>query len=284
MVVEKLSKFTGEHHELLTPGEYTQLAGRAGRAGSTRSGTPSCCGIRSSPSTRSPGLASRRTYALTSSFRATYNMAANLVQRYERERRAGSSTCRSRSTTPTATRWRSPGSSNAPRRSSRAPGTRRGSRNGDIEEYRALLASLDDARRAAHAAQASRLDKLRPGDVVMAPKRGGRAVVLKQERGRSGNRVLALTQQRTMVRWTPDDFPGPIRRLANLELPRPYAPPEPELPESRGRDAAPAPRQQRVRRRRRRTWTSLRPRAHPLHRAEGTEVALRGAWQADRIA
>ena len=36
--------------------------------------------------------------------------------------------------------------------------------DGDIEEYRALLAALDDARRAAHAAQASRLDKLRPGD------------------------------------------------------------------------------------------------------------------------
>ncbi len=33
VVVEKLTKFTGEHHELLTPGEYTQLAGRAGRRG-----------------------------------------------------------------------------------------------------------------------------------------------------------------------------------------------------------------------------------------------------------
>ena len=33
VVIEKLSKFTGEHHELLTPGEYTQLAGRAGRRG-----------------------------------------------------------------------------------------------------------------------------------------------------------------------------------------------------------------------------------------------------------
>ena len=78
--------------------------------------------------------------------------------------------------------------------------------NGDIEEYCSLLAARDDARRAAHAAQDSRLDALRPGDVVMAPRRGGRAVVLKQERGRSGNRVLALTQQRTTVRLTPNDF------------------------------------------------------------------------------
>ncbi|HEY3673179.1 MAG TPA: DEAD/DEAH box helicase, partial [Acidimicrobiia bacterium] len=33
VVIEKLSKFTGERHEFLTPGEYTQLTGRAGRRG-----------------------------------------------------------------------------------------------------------------------------------------------------------------------------------------------------------------------------------------------------------
>ena len=33
VIIEKLSKFTGERHEFLTPGEYTQLTGRAGRRG-----------------------------------------------------------------------------------------------------------------------------------------------------------------------------------------------------------------------------------------------------------
>ena len=33
VVIERLTKFTGEHHEFLTPGEYTQLTGRAGRRG-----------------------------------------------------------------------------------------------------------------------------------------------------------------------------------------------------------------------------------------------------------
>src|SRR5690606_25776167 len=33
VVIEKLSKFTGDHHELLTPGQYTQITGRAGRRG-----------------------------------------------------------------------------------------------------------------------------------------------------------------------------------------------------------------------------------------------------------
>ena len=54
-MIEKLTKFTGERHELLTPGEYTQLTGRAGRRGiDDRSATPSCCGRRSCPSSRWP--------------------------------------------------------------------------------------------------------------------------------------------------------------------------------------------------------------------------------------
>ena len=82
VVIEKLTKFTGERHEFLTPGEYTQLTGRAGRRGIDTSATRSCCGRRSCPSTRSPALASSRTFTLTSAFRPTYNMAANLVRRY----------------------------------------------------------------------------------------------------------------------------------------------------------------------------------------------------------
>ena len=33
VVIERLTKFTGEQHEVLTPGQYTQLTGRAGRRG-----------------------------------------------------------------------------------------------------------------------------------------------------------------------------------------------------------------------------------------------------------
>ena len=36
VVIERLTKFTGERHEMLTPGEYTQLTGRAGRRGHRR--------------------------------------------------------------------------------------------------------------------------------------------------------------------------------------------------------------------------------------------------------
>ena len=39
VVLESLSKFTGEGHEMLQPGDYTQLTGRAGRRGIDEAGT-----------------------------------------------------------------------------------------------------------------------------------------------------------------------------------------------------------------------------------------------------
>src|SRR4029079_9214782 len=78
-------KFTGERHEFLTPGEYTQLTGRAGRRGIDAVGYAAVLWSPFVPCEQLAGLASRRTYALASSFRPTYNMAANLVRRYESE-------------------------------------------------------------------------------------------------------------------------------------------------------------------------------------------------------
>jgi ATP-dependent RNA helicase HelY len=85
VVIEKLTKFTGEHHEMLTPGEYTQLTGRAGRRGIDDVGYAVVCWSPWVPFEQVAGLASRRTDALRSSFRPTYNMTVNLVRRYSSE-------------------------------------------------------------------------------------------------------------------------------------------------------------------------------------------------------
>src|SRR5581483_1146550 len=82
VVIENLSKFTGERHELLTAGEYTQLTGRAGRRGIDTDGSAIVLWSRFVPLERIAALASTRTYELTSAFRPTYNMVANLVRRY----------------------------------------------------------------------------------------------------------------------------------------------------------------------------------------------------------
>ena len=82
VVIEKLTKFTGEHHERLTPGEYTQLTGRAGRRGIDDLGTAV---VLWSPWVRFDEvaeLAGSSSFHLRSAFRPTYNMVANLVRTY----------------------------------------------------------------------------------------------------------------------------------------------------------------------------------------------------------
>ncbi len=86
VVIEKLTKWNGEGHEFLSPAQYTQLTGRAGRRGIDDHGDAI---VLWSPWVRFEQvatLAGSREYVLRSAFRPTYNMAANLVRRYDPER------------------------------------------------------------------------------------------------------------------------------------------------------------------------------------------------------
>ncbi len=85
VILEKLIKWNGETHAPVTPGEYTQLTGRAGRRGIDVEGNAVVLWNKSVDSGTAAGLASTRTYPLKSSFSPTYNMSANLVARYGRE-------------------------------------------------------------------------------------------------------------------------------------------------------------------------------------------------------
>ncbi len=286
VVIEKLSKFTGEHHQMLTPGEYTQLAGRAGRRGIDDVGYVVVLWDPFIPFEQVAALASRRTYALTSSFRPTYNMAANLVQRYAPDRARqllNLSFAQFHADRDVVTVERE-----LERRQDQLANARAAAEHpaGDANDYRRLLAQLDTARRALHERAGGRLDTLRPGDVVVVPRRGGKAVVLKQEQGRGGQRVLALTQGKSLVRLSTHDFRGPVRKVATIDLPRPFAPRsqsfqraaveslrrlhlhESELPADTDRAVE---------------ELQAAVNAHPLHGAPGADAALRAAWQAERI-
>lgn len=84
VVVESLSKFNGRFHAALTPGEYTQLSGRAGRRGIDSVGYCLILHSRWVPFARVAEIAGSRTYELMSSFIPTYNMATNLIATRER--------------------------------------------------------------------------------------------------------------------------------------------------------------------------------------------------------
>lgn len=86
VVLEKLVKWNGEQHADITPGEYTQLTGRAGRRGIDVEGHAVVLWQRGMDPGALAGLAGTRTYPLRSSFRPSYNMAVNLVQQFGRHR------------------------------------------------------------------------------------------------------------------------------------------------------------------------------------------------------
>ncbi|MGY2060955.1 helicase-related protein, partial [Nocardia gipuzkoensis] len=81
VVLERLVKFNGEAHAELTPGEYTQLTGRAGRRGIDIEGHAVVVWTPDVDTSAVAGLASTRTYPLRSSFRPGYNMSINLIDR-----------------------------------------------------------------------------------------------------------------------------------------------------------------------------------------------------------
>ena len=86
VVLEKLVKFNGEAHVPVTPGEYTQLTGRAGRRGIDIEGNAVIQWSPTVDSAAAAGLASTRTYPLRSSFSPSYNMSINLIAQFGKER------------------------------------------------------------------------------------------------------------------------------------------------------------------------------------------------------
>jgi ATP-dependent RNA helicase HelY len=85
VVLEEFSKFTGEGHEMLRAGDYTQLTGRAGRRGIDDRGTAIVLYSRYVPFSTVVDVAGAGSHPLVSSFQPSYNMAVNLVGNYDRQ-------------------------------------------------------------------------------------------------------------------------------------------------------------------------------------------------------
>lgn len=85
VVIEKLTKYTGEHHALLKASEYAQLTGRAGRRGLDDIGHAVALWSPWVTFDQAAGLALSRSFRLSSAFRPTFNMAANMIAHHTRE-------------------------------------------------------------------------------------------------------------------------------------------------------------------------------------------------------
>ncbi|MFN2503278.1 MAG: DEAD/DEAH box helicase [Acidimicrobiales bacterium] len=241
VVIEKLSKYTGERHEFLTPGEYTQLTGRAGRRGIDEVGHAVVLWSPFVPFDQVAGLASTRTYTLTSSFRPTYNMAANLVRRYPSDAAhhlLNLSFAQYRADRDVVRLEAQLDKSERMLQSYRQDAT---CDLGDVVEYRSLVRQAETAA-ASHRPRSGRpppaasdevvqaLTRVRLGDVLHIPggKSGGPAAVVSVAHRRGGEvRLGALTPDRRYLALSARDFEVPPLVVGRVELPTPYAPRSP---------------------------------------------------------
>ncbi|MFJ2033588.1 DEAD/DEAH box helicase [Streptosporangium sp. NPDC087985] len=232
VVIEKLDKWNGETHADLTPGEYTQLTGRAGRRGIDVEGHAVVQWQPGMDPLQVAGLASTRTYPLRSSFRPSYNMAVNLVGQVGRER---ARTLLESSFAQFQADRAVVGIAKQVRRAEEALEGYREAMTchlGDFEEYAAMRRALSDReaelsrqRGAARRAQALRsLEALKPGDIIRVPggRRAGLAVVLDpglNSRG-EGPSPLVLTIGKQVKKLSSADFPVPVEPVERLRIPK----------------------------------------------------------------
>ncbi|MFC4080562.1 DEAD/DEAH box helicase [Amycolatopsis samaneae] len=231
VVLERLVKYNGEAHVDLTPGEYTQLTGRAGRRGIDIEGHAVVLWQPGVDPKQVAGLASTRTYPLRSSFRPGYNMAVNLVAQVGAEQarelleQSFAQFQADRSVVGTARRIE---------RNKEALKGYTDAVTGDFDEmleYVDLRAKIS-AREKALSRQntASRragtlesLEKLRKGDVIAVPagRRAGLAVIVDPGLDPIREpRPVVVTEDRWSGPLSVADFSAPVEPLGRIRLPK----------------------------------------------------------------
>lgn len=240
VVIEKLSKFTGERHEFLTPGDYTQLTGRAGRRGIDPVGHAVVLWSPFVPFEQVAALAASRSFRLASAFRPTYNMAANLVRRYDAGQAhhllnlSFAQFQADRSVVSMETRLEK--QSNLVRAATDAATCELG----DVAEYAELVAA-EERRRNRLRPSVHDINKavaaLRPGDVLDLPPPAGRVAVVSVAHRRARTeggpraevnagpvRVRMVNVRHKVVAMDSEDFAEPPVPLTTVEVPEPYTP------------------------------------------------------------
>ncbi|MDT4923795.1 MAG: ATP-dependent helicase HelY [Pseudonocardiales bacterium] len=231
VVLERLTKFNGETHADVTPGEYTQLTGRAGRRGIDVEGHAVVVWTPEVDPQRVAGLASTRTYPLRSSFRPSYNMAVNLVDQMGRPAARGlleSSFAQFQADRAVA------GLVKQIRRNEetlRQHEVQMQCHLGDFTEYANLRRRLSereatlarDGARARRGAVAASLEGLKRGDVIRVPRgrRAGLAVVLDPgAHPHDDPRPLVVSESRWSGRLSLTDFPVAVDVLGTVRVPK----------------------------------------------------------------
>jgi ATP-dependent RNA helicase HelY len=216
VVIEKLTKYTGEHHQLLKASEFTQLTGRAGRRGLDDIGHAISIWNPFVTFDQVVGLSLSRSFRLSSAFRPTFNMAVNMVRRHSHD---GTHHILNLSF--------------AQFQADRDVVLSEAS----LEKRRRELALLErsapvEEANTTSAVQASSVEAeialraLSPGDVVVfdASNIRGRGLILSTAARRSGIRLTVVTPSRKIIDVMAKDLRSIPERGAHVDLPVPFEP------------------------------------------------------------
>ncbi|MDT5021451.1 MAG: ATP-dependent helicase HelY [Mycobacterium sp.] len=233
VVLERLVKYNGEQHLPLTPGEYTQLTGRAGRRGIDVEGHAVVLwhpGEETTQPAEVAGLASTRTFPLRSSFAPSYNMTINLVNRVGTEQahrllEQSFAQYQADRSVVSLVRGVERGQQMLDEVAAEL-----GGKDATILEYARLREQISQQERSQ--ARASRLQRrqavndalsaLRRGDIITIThgRRGGLAVVLEPARDSTDPRPLVLTENRWAGRISSADYSGESTPVGSMTLPK----------------------------------------------------------------
>lgn len=224
VVLERFKRWNGQHHEIISSGDYMQLTGRAGRRGKDEVGFGVSVAQSDVPFGRIAQVASGRSFPLTSSFRPSYNMTVSMLRHHtveEATRLLDLSFAQF-----LADRSVVGDRGKIERNTAALAGYRERIRCecGDVLEYAALRRAATGEE--AHDARSKRdrtrtaFAELRVGDVVVLPKGGQKVVVLDLRRGKPGEKhLLALTANRGTVRMSVGDFRGAPEVVGRVPVP-----------------------------------------------------------------
>ncbi len=219
VVIEQLTRFRGEGHVMLTPGEYTQLTGRAGRRGIDPVGHAYTLWSPYMGFEETARLAASGDFELDSAFRPTYNMAANLIatrtraeamellhQSFAQYRADRQIVGWSRRLDEARTKLK-----NAERQLREVGGAPPPARRDDVDTGEVLAA----------------LRRLRPGDVITQPRQHGaqRILVIGTTSRKGGEqRVRVVTPRGKTMMLGGGDFDRVPTAHDRIDLPKPYDP------------------------------------------------------------
>ena len=221
VVLDKLTKYNGETHQLLKPSDFSQLTGRAGRRGLDTVGHALTLWNPFVTFEQVAALVSSRSFVLNSAFRPTYNMAANLIRTTSKVQarhllnlsfaqfQSGKDIVEIQARIQRR-------SKELVRLQDQAFST-----YGDIEEYRAGSTARKPLQNSEDV-----FSSLRPGDVVLIGETlpNERLVVISSANRGSGGKLSLLTISKGVKTITARDITEHVYTIGHIALPTPYQP------------------------------------------------------------